>query len=41
MNKKRTKCAIWSRITGYMRPTSSWNEAKLEEFKSRVMFKVD
>ena len=34
----RTKCEIWSRIVGYLRPTSQWNEGKVEEFKDRVLF---
>ncbi|MFH1238455.1 MAG: anaerobic ribonucleoside-triphosphate reductase [archaeon] len=34
----RTKCEVWSRICGYLRPTSQWNEGKIEEFKDRTMF---
>ena len=41
MEKERTKCTVWSRIVGYMRPTSTWNESKVEEFKKRTMFKTD
>lgn len=41
MNNKRTRCEIWSRVVGYMRPTSRYNEGKLEEFKDRVCFKID
>lgn len=36
----RIKCEIWSRVVGYLRPTSSWNEGKVEEFKNRKMFEV-
>jgi len=28
-------CEIYSRVTGYMRPVSSWNRGKREEFKER------
>jgi len=38
--KKRTKCEVWSRCVGYLRPISKWNEGKLEEFKSRKLFKT-
>ncbi|MBU2577063.1 MAG: anaerobic ribonucleoside-triphosphate reductase [Nanoarchaeota archaeon] len=34
----RTKCEVWSRVCGYLRPTARWNEGKLEEFKDRVLF---
>jgi ribonucleoside-triphosphate reductase len=37
----RTKCEIFSRVTGYIKPTSNWNEGKLSEFLDRKMFKVD
>lgn len=37
---ERTKCEIWSRVVGYLRPTSRWNEGKLAEFKDRTMFKT-
>lgn len=26
----RTKCEVWSRIVGYLRPTAQWNEGKLD-----------
>ncbi len=29
---------VYSRIVGYMRPTSQWNKAKQDEFKQRKMF---
>ncbi len=28
-------CEIYSRVVGYLRPTSQWNEAKMEEFSMR------
>jgi len=41
VNKGRTRCEIWSRICGYLRPTSRWNDGKAEEFKDRKVFKMD
>ena len=40
MNKKRTKCEIFSRVVGYLRPLSQWNKAKQLEFWSRKMYKI-
>ena len=40
-NSKRTKCEIWSRVVGYLRPTNKWNEGKLTEFKDREVFKIN
>lgn len=34
----RTRCEVWSRVVGYLRPTARWNEGKLAEFKDRLMF---
>lgn len=34
----RTKCEVWSRCCGYLRPTDRWNEGKAQEFKDRAMF---
>jgi len=39
--RERTRCEIYSRCCGYIRPTSCWNEGKVEEFKDRVTFKVN
>ena len=36
----RTKCEIWSRVVGYLRPTDRWNEGKLAGFGDRKMFEV-
>jgi ribonucleoside-triphosphate reductase len=32
------RCEVYSRIVGYLRPVSQWNEGKQEEFKERVTF---
>jgi len=38
--KKRTKCEIYSRVVGYLRPVDNWNEGKKSEFKKRKVFSV-
>ena len=38
--KPRSKCEVWSRVVGYLRPTASWNEGKVSEFKDRTTFKT-
>jgi len=35
---ERTKCEVWSRVVGYLRPVAQWNEGKQEEFKDRTSF---
>ncbi|MFH1801422.1 MAG: anaerobic ribonucleoside-triphosphate reductase [archaeon] len=37
---KRTKCEVYSRVVGYFRPVSQWNEGKQAEWEDRKMFKV-
>lgn len=32
---KRTRCEIYSRVVGYLRPVNQWNDGKQEEFKIR------
>ena len=39
--KMKTKCEIYSRIVGYLRPLQQWNEGKVEEFKDRKKFKTN
>ncbi len=36
----KTRCTIWSRVVGYLRPTDRWNEGKQSEFKDRKEFKL-
>lgn len=38
--KERTKCEVYSRIVGYLRPVDQWNIGKKEEFKERKVFKI-
>jgi len=33
-------CEVYSRIVGYLRPVSQWNNGKQEEFKERKEFKI-
>jgi len=35
---ERTRCEVWSRVVGYLRPISKWNDGKLSEFKDRKEF---
>ena len=35
---KRTKCEIYSRVVGYMRPVKQWNLGKQQEFSDRKVF---
>lgn len=38
---KRTKCSIWSRSMGFIRPVSNFNIGKYSEFCERNTFKED
>jgi anaerobic ribonucleoside-triphosphate reductase len=38
--EKRTKCEVYSRVVGYLRPITQWNKGKQAEWKDRVPFKV-
>jgi len=33
-------CEVYSRVVGYLRPVSQWNEGKQEEFRMRETFRV-
>ncbi len=37
----KTKCEVYSRVCGYLRPTQQWNEGKAEEFKDRECFNIE
>lgn len=37
-NKKRTKCEVYSRVVGYLRPISQWNDGKKAEYHDRLTF---
>jgi ribonucleoside-triphosphate reductase len=34
------ECEVYSRVVGYLRPVSQWNEGKAEEFKRRSSFDI-
>lgn len=35
---ERTRCEVYSRVVGYLRPVDQWNEAKEQEFHNRKLF---
>ena len=35
---KRTKCEVYSRVVGYIRPVAQWNKGKQSEFADRKVF---
>jgi anaerobic ribonucleoside-triphosphate reductase len=37
--EKVIPCEVFSRVVGYYRPITNYNEGKLEEFKDRTFFK--
>lgn len=39
--KKRTKCEVFSRSMGFIRPVSNFNIGKYAEFSERKTFKED
>jgi anaerobic ribonucleoside-triphosphate reductase len=39
-NIKGTKCEVYSRVVGYLRPVEQWNDGKQEEFRERKTFKI-
>ncbi len=40
-NSERQRCEVYSRVMGYIRPTTEYNVGKLGEFKSRLCFCED
>lgn len=39
--EKRTRCEVYSRVVGYLRPVDQWNEGKQAEFEERRTYKVE
>lgn len=37
----KTKCEVYSRVVGYIRPVEQWNDGKQAEFKDRKLFIAD
>ena len=38
MNELKIPCLVYSRVTGYVRPQSSYNDGKKQEFTDRKMY---
>ena len=38
--KREVPCEVYSRVVGYLRPVSTWNVAKRQEFKNRKPYKA-
>ena len=36
-----SKCEVYSRVVGYLRPVQGWNKGKKEEFAMRKTFNVE
>lgn len=39
--QQRTKCEIYSRVVGYIRPIQQWNDGKRAEWDERVMYNAN
>ncbi len=37
---KGSRCEVYSRVVGYLRPFEQWNDGKQQEFKERKTFRV-
>jgi anaerobic ribonucleoside-triphosphate reductase len=35
---QRTRCEVWGRVVGFLRPRSQMNEGKVAEFNDRTLF---
>lgn len=38
LEEKRVPCEVYSRVVGYIRPVSQWNEGKQAEFGDRHVY---
>lgn len=36
-----TKCEVYSRVVGYLRPVQNWNKGKKEEFALRKKINIE
>ena len=41
MEFEGTKCEVFSRVVGYIRPVQQWNEGKAAEFCVRKTFETE
>lgn len=39
--KKRQECEVYSRVVGYLRPVSQWNDGKQAEYNERKVAKLE
>lgn len=39
--QERTRCEVYSRVVGYLRPVDQWNEGKQAEFAERKEYVVE
>jgi len=37
---RKTKCQVYSRVTGYLSPISQWNEGKKAEWEDRKNYEA-
>ena len=37
---KRTKCEVYARCVGYIRPIDNFNDAKISEYRDRLCFDI-
>lgn len=40
LEAQRTKCEVYSRVVGYIRPVQQWNDGKQSEYADRKEFVV-
>lgn len=40
LGAKRTRCEVFSRIVGYLRPVQQWNDGKAAEFYMRKTYEL-
>ncbi len=40
LERKRTRCEVYSRVVGYLRPVNQWNDGKQAEFEDRKTFAI-
>lgn len=36
----KTRCEIFSRVVGYLRPVRQWNRGKVQEFNDRKVYDI-
>ena len=39
--EKGVPCEVYSRIVGYLRPVQNWNDGKRQEFKDRLVYRME